>query len=242
MRLSLLPAVLLTLVLPAQAGADAALQRVFDLTRVQLNCEQVAPLLQQGMNAEQQNALGAAFAAGPFCEDLLERTSARLEPGQSEAAVKLLESPLVEHFAAAERAVGFDGDLVTYAQQLKERPPLGQRIDLVRRLDKAAYFSELLALLHYEAGKTRALVSLRATGGDLDEKALTEQSAGQLPQLQTSSLAFVEPVMLYAYRRTPSDQLAEYAALYEQPALHAVRRAIIEALPEVFAARRAQLK
>src|SRR5690606_26919835 len=113
MRLSLLPAVLLTFILPAQAGADVALPRVFELTRVQQNCEQVAPLLQQDMSAEQQQTLGAAFAAGPFCEDLLERTSARLEPGQSEAAVKLLESPLVEHFAAAERAVGLDGELAS---------------------------------------------------------------------------------------------------------------------------------
>lgn len=48
--------------------------------------------------------------------------------------------------------------------------------------------------------------------------------------------------MLYAYRQTPSEQLAEYAALYEQAPLRAVLEASAQALPEVFAARRAKLK
>src|SRR5690606_23420643 len=160
------------------------------------------------------------------------------KPAQLQAALELLQSPLAEHFTAAARAVGQDGGLPAYRQQLEERPPLGKRVELVRRLDKAAHTTELPTLLRYEVGTAPALVALRARGGDLDEKALAEQTAAQLAPLRESSSKGIEAFMLYAYRRTPSDQLEQYAALYEQAPLRAVLEASVAALPEVFAERR----
>lgn len=242
MRLPLLlVAVLLVLAGPVRA-ADATLERVLDLAGVKLLCEQTAPLLQRGMSAEQQKSLGRAFAAAPLCADLAKRVATRLEPAQLQEALKLLESPLAQHFTAAERAVGEDGGLAAYRQQLQARPPLGKRLELVRRLDKAAHTTELATLLRYEVGKTQALLTLRARGGDLDEKALAEQTAAQLAPLRASSASGVEAFMLYAYRQTPSDKLDEYAVLYEQAPLRAVLEASAKALPEVFAERRAKLK
>ncbi|PYC23391.1 hypothetical protein DMO17_12115 [Aquipseudomonas alcaligenes] len=240
MRLPLLFVLLLSLA-PA-VRADDTLARVLDLAGVQLLCAQTAPLLQRGMSAEQQQALGQVFAAGPLCADLGQRVAARLKPGQLDAALKLLDSDLARHFTAAERAVGADGGLAAYRQQLQQRPPLGKRVELVRRLDKAAHTTELATLLRYEVGKTQALLALRARGGDLDEQALAEQTAAQRAPLRESSAQGVEAFMLYAYRQTPSEQLEEYAALYEQAPLRAVLEASAQALPEVFAARRAKLK
>lgn len=242
MRLApLFTAALLVLSAPVRA-ADATLERVLDLAGVKLLCEQTAPLLQRGMNAEQQKALSQAFAAAPLCADLAKRVASRLKPEQSRQALALLESPLAQHFTAAERAVGDDGGLATYRQQLQERPPLGKRVELVRRLDKAAHTTELATLLRYEVGKTQALLALRARGGDLDEQALAEQTAAQRAPLRESSAKGIEAFMLYAYRQTPSDRLGDYAALYEQAPLRAVLEASVAALPQVFAARRARLK
>ena len=242
MRLShLLLAALLALAGPARA-ADNTLERVLELSGVKLLCEQTAPLLQRGMQAEQQKALGQAFAAAPLCRDLAAKVATQVKREQLDAALKLLDSPLARHFTAAERAVGKDGGLPAYRQQLQERPPLGKRLELVQRLDKAAHTTELATLLRYEVGKTQALLVLRARGGDLDEKSLAEQTAAQLPPLRESSAKGIEAFMLYAYRQTPSEQLAEYAALYEQAPLRAVLEASAQALPEVFAARRAKLK
>lgn len=241
MRLSFILTLLFCLAGPVRA-ADDSLARVLDLAGVQLLCEQTAPLLQRGMSDAQQQRLGQAFAAGPLCADLGKRVAKRLQPGQLEAALELLDSDLAHHFTAAERAVGEDGGLAAYRQQLQERPPLGKRVELVRRLDKAAHTTELATLLRYEVGKTQALLALRARGGDLDEQALAEQTAAQLAPLRESSAQGVEAFMLYAYRQTPSDKLAEYAALYEQAPLRAVLEASVQALPEVFAARRAQLQ
>lgn len=242
MRLShLLLAALLALAGPVRA-ADNTLERVLELSGVKLLCEQTAPLLQRGMQAEQQKALGQAFAAAPLCRDLASRVAKQVKREQLDAALKLLDSPLARHFTAAERAVGKDGGLPAYRQQLQERPPLGKRLELVQRLDKAAHTTELATLLRYEVGKTQALLVLRARGGDLDEKSLAEQTAAQLPPLRESSAKGIEAFMLYAYRQTPSEQLAEYAALYEQAPLRAVLEASAQALPEVFAARRAKLK
>ena len=242
MRLShLLLAALLALAGPARA-ADNTLERVLELSGVKLLCEQTAPLLQRGMQAEQQKALGQAFAAAPLCRDLAAKVAKQVKRKQLDAALKLLDSPLAQHFTAAERAVGEDGGLPAYRQQLQERPPLGKRLELVQRLDKAAHTTELATLLRYEVGKTQALLALRARGGDLDEKSLAEQTAAQLPPLRESSAKGIEAFMLYAYRQTPSEQLAEYAALYEQAPLRAVLEASAQVLPEVFAARRAKLK
>ncbi|MDD0842401.1 hypothetical protein [Pseudomonas sp. Gutcm_11s] len=242
MRLPLFLAATLFALAPPVQAADATLERVLDLAGVKLLCEQSAPLLQRGMNAEQQKALGQAFAAEPLCADLAKRVAAKVKPAQLQQALTLLDSPLAQHFTAAERAVGGDGGLAAYRQQLQERPPLGKRLELVQRLDKAAHTTELATLLRYEVGKTQALLALRARGGNLDEKALAEQTAAQLAPLRESSAKGIEAFMLYAYRQTPSDQLGEYAALYEQAPLRAVLDASVKALPEVFAARRAKLK
>lgn len=221
---------------------DSPLEQVLELAGVQLLCEQTLPLLQRGMNDEQQKALAPLFQAGPLCADLAKQVAPKLEAQQLQAALKLLDSPLARHFTAAERAVAADGGLAAYRQQLQERAPLQARLDLVRRLDQAAHTTELATLLRYEVGKTQALLALRARGGDLDEQALAEQTAAQLAPLRSSSASGVEAFMLYAYRSTPSTQLGEYAALYEQPPLQAVLQASIQALPAVFAARRARLK
>ncbi len=187
MRLShLLLAALLALAGPVRA-ADNTLERVLELSGVKLLCEQTAPLLQRGMQAEQQKALGQAFAAAPLCRDLAAKVAKQVKREQLDAALKLLDSPLARHFTAAERAVGEDGGLPAYRQQLQERPPLGKRLELVQRLDKAAHTTELATLLRYEVGKTQALLALRARGGDLDEKSLAEQTAAQLPPLRESS-------------------------------------------------------
>ena len=242
MRLShLLLAALLALAGSVRA-ADNTLERVLELSGVKLLCEQTAPLLQRGMQAEQQKALGQAFAAAPLCRDLAAKVATQVKREQLDAALKLLDSPLAQHFTAAERAVGKDGGLPAYRQQLQERPPLGKRLELVQRLDKAAHTTELATLLRYEVGKTQALLALRARGGDLDEKSLAEQTAAQLPPLRESSAKGIEAFMLYAYRQTPSEQLAEYAALYEQAPLNQLLKASVQALPAVFAERRAALK
>lgn len=241
MRLLVCAALLLSLTLPARA-ADTTLEQVLDLAGVQLLCEQTLPLLERGMAAEQQQVLGELFAAGPLCADLAEQVALKLAAPQLDAALKMLESPLAQHFTAAERAVGEEGGLAAYRQQLQARPPLAARLALVRRLDKAAHTSELATLLRYEVGKTQALLALRARGGDLDEPALEARTSAQLAPLRTSSASGVEAFMLYAYRTTPSDQLEQYAAMYEQVPLSTILQASSQALPVIFAARRARLK
>lgn len=242
MRLLTLIPLLFTLGTAQAAEAPAPLAKVLELAGVQLLCEQTAPLLQRGMPAKQQKQLAQVFAAGPLCADLARQLQRELPKAQLEEALRLLNSPLAQHFTAAERAVGSDGGLAAYRAQLSERPPRADRLQLVQRLDKAAHTTELATLLRYEVGKTQALLSLRSRGKDIDEKALSEQTAAQVAPLRASSASGVEAFMLYAYRSTPSDQLGEYAALYEQASLRAVLEASSKALPKLFAERRAKLK
>ncbi len=243
MRLLTLFSLLLALGSTAQAATPTpSIDKVLELAGVQLLCEQTAPLVQRGMPPKQQKQLAQAFAAGPLCAELASKLQRVLPKAQIDEALKLLNSPLAQHFTAAERAVGSDGGLAAYRAQLSERPPRQDRLQLVQRLDKAAHTTELATLLRYEVGKTQALLSLRSRGKDIDEKALAEQTAAQVAPLRASSASGVEAFMLYAYRSTPSEQLSEYAALYEQPALRAVLEASTKALPQLFAARRAKLK
>lgn len=225
---------------PPKAEAFAPL---FELAGIRLLCEQSAPLLQRGLN-EQQAELGRVFAADALCQDLAKRLVGTLDQAQLAHAQRLLDSPLARRFTAAERTVGEDGAeaLTNYRAQLAARPPRPARLALVRRLDVAAHTTALAALLRYEVGKTQALLALKARGETLDEQALSKQTAAQAQALRASSAEGVESFMLYAYRQMPSEQLDEYAALYEQAAVQLLLDSSEQALPALFAERRALLK
>ena len=226
---------------PPKAEAFAPL---FELAGIRLLCEQSAPLVQRGLTDQQQALLAKVFAADGLCLDLAKRLGSKLDQAQLEQAKSLLESPLAQGFTAAERSVGEGGGegLAAYRKQLGERPPREERLTLVRRLDAAAHTTTLATLLRYEVGKTQAYLALQERGESIGEKDLSSQTKAQEDALRTSSAEAVESFMLYAYRQMPSEKLAEYAALYEQPAVAQLLDSSVEILPELFAARRAQLK
>lgn len=226
---------------PPKAEAFAP---VFELAGIRLLCEQSAPLVQRGLNDQQQAKLAKVFAAEALCLDLAKKLVGRLDQTQLQQALSLLESPLAQGFTAAERAVGESGadGLAAYRKQLVERPPREERLQLVRRLDAAAHTTALATLLRYEVGKTQAFLALQSRGESIDEKALSTQTKAQEDALRASSADAVESFMLYAYRQMPSEKLAEYAALYEQPAVAQLLDGSVQVLPQLFAARRAQLK
>lgn len=244
MRLLLLP-LLLLVVATAQAEPTPAraLLPLFELAGIHLLCEQSAPLLQRGQNEAEQKRLAQLFAGEAFCLELAKRVGSRFDTQQSEQVRERLDSPLARRFTAAERAVGEQPEgLAEYRQRLQEQPPRGARLDLVKRLDAAARTTELASLLRYEVGKTQALLALRARGENLDEAELQAQTQKQAEAIRQSSEQAVETFMFYAYRQMPSDQLAEYAALYEHASVSQLLAISLEVVPQLFAERREQLR
>jgi hypothetical protein len=227
----------------AQAAAPKteAFAPVFELAGIRLLCEQSAPLVQRGLDDKQALKVAKAFDADSLCLDLAKGLASELDQAQLQEVHKLLDSPLSQRFTVAERSV--DGEaLATYRAQLAERPPRQERLELVRRLDAAAQTTNLATLLRYEAGKTQAVLALKARGESIDEQALSTHTKAQEEALRVSSVEAVESFMLYAYRQMPSEQLGEYAALYEHPAVARLFQSSVALLPKLFAARRAQLK
>lgn len=223
--------------------APAAFEKVFSLAGISLLCEQAAPLLLDDLPGADKAQLAKQFAADQLCADLAKLLAAQFTAEQLQQAQTLLESPLAQQFTAAERAVGENGnELAKYREQLTLRPPRAERLALVQRLDNAAQTTALATLLLYEVGKTQAVWVLKAEGGSIDEATLSSRTTLQRDALQEPSQQAVHAFMLFAYRQTPSPQLAEYAALYEQAPIKNLLSASVEALPKVFAARRAALK
>ncbi|MDH0334575.1 hypothetical protein [Metapseudomonas otitidis] len=220
--------------------APAQLDRAFALAGVRLLCEQSGTLLQRGAPESYQKQLASAFAAEAVCADLAAAVAPRLEAAQLTEIEQALGSELARRFTAAEREV--DDGLVDYRKQLADKPPRADRVELVHRLDRAARTTDLAALLRYEVGKTLALLSLRQRGERISESALAQQTAQQAEGIHASSAQAVESFMLYAYRQMPSEQVQAYAELYERPAVKRLLDASLEALPGVFAKRRALLK
>lgn len=228
----------------AAAPKAEAFTPVFELAGIRLLCEQSAPLVQRGLSDAQQVSLGQVFAADALCLDLAKRLTTQLDQAQVAKVQSLLDSPLAQQFTAVERRVGESGaeGLAAYRKQLLEHPPREDRLQLVRRLDAAAHTTTLATVLRYEAGKTQALLALQARGESIDETALNTQTQAQEQALRASSAEAVESFMLYAYRQMPSEQVAEYAALYEHDAVARLLNGSVAALPALFAARRAQLR
>jgi hypothetical protein len=238
---------LMLLVSPWATAADnAQAYKLFELAGINVLCEQSAPLAQKGLSPALQAQVAKAFAAQGLCDDLVQRLSSKLSAQQFSEALALLQTPLAQSFTAAERAVGESEDgsqgLAAYRQQLKERPPRADRLQLVQRLDAASHTTDLATLLRYEAGKTQAWLSLQERGESIDEQALSAQTSRQAAELRSSSAQAVESFMLYAYRQMPSAQLTEYAELYEQPAVTLLMSSSLEVMPQLFAERRAKLK
>lgn len=243
MRALLLPLLLASGVLRAEPAAPQQLLPVFELAGIHLLCEQAAPLLLRDPQAQQQASLAALFASESLCLDLARRVAVSLEAGQLEQARERLESPLARHFTAIERAVGEQPEaLAEYRQRLAQQPPRGARLELVQRLDAAAHTTDLASLLRYEVGKTQALLALKARGDDLAEGELQDQTRSQAQAIRQSSAQAVRDFMLYAYRQTPSGQLADYVALYEHPAVHRLLAASVAAVPQLFAERRQHIR
>jgi hypothetical protein len=244
MRFLIVVPLLLTATLArAEALAPNAFNKAFELAGISLLCEQAAPLLQRGLPQAQQAKLAKAYASAQLCADLARQLATKFTAKQLQQAQRLLESPLAQQLTAAERAVGEQAtELASYREQLSSRPPRADRLALVQRLDQAAQTTVLATLLRYEVGKTQAVLALKAQGGSIDEATLSSKTTAQRDALQASSQQGVQAFMLFAYRQTPSDQLAEYAALYEQEPIKSLLSASVAGLPSVFAARRATLK
>ncbi|GIZ13716.1 hypothetical protein [Pseudomonas sp. NCCP-436] len=244
MRFALLPLLSLLMVpVRAEPVPPQALLPLFELAGVYLLCEQSLPLLQRGLETVEQQQLAPLFVPEELCLDLARRVSGSVDSAAVEQVHSLLDSPLARRFTAAERAVGEDPrGLSEYRQRLSQQPPRGVRLELVRRLDAAALTTELASLLRYEVGKTQALLVLLAQGEDLDEAELQTRTQEQARALRESSAQGVESFMLYAYRQMPSDQLTEYAALYEHPSVSQLLGASLEAVPLLFGERRERLR
>jgi hypothetical protein len=244
MRLPMLVLLLISNLAHAEPGKVADFAPVFELAGIRLLCEQSAPLLARGLSEQRQAQLGDAFAADALCQDLARQLADTFDQAVLQQIQGVLDSPVARRFGEAERAVGEDGGaaLASYRVQLAQRPPRKERLALVRRLDSAAHTTTLASLLRYEVGKTQALLALMARGETLDEQALSRQTASQATALRASSVEAVESFMLYAYRQIPSAQLAEYAALYEQPMVRLLLESSAQVLPRLFAERRAALR
>ncbi|MBH3341127.1 hypothetical protein I5L51_18600 [Pseudomonas mendocina] len=244
MRLFLLPLLLLAAVTARAEPATAkTLLPLFELAGIHLLCEQSAPLLQRGQGDAEQKRLARLFASEAFCLDLAKRVGSRFDATQAEQANERLDSPLAQRFTIAERAVGEQPEgLAEYRQRLQAQPPRGARLELIKRLDAAARTTELASLLRYEVGKTQALLALRARGENLAEAELQAQTQKQADAIRQSSEQAVETFMFYAYRQMPSDQLAEYAALYEHASVSQLLAISLEVVPQLFAERREQLR
>src|SRR5690606_31861057 len=244
MRLFLLPLLLLAAItVRAEPASAKTLLPLFELAGIHLLCEQTVPMLQRGQGEAEQKRLAQLFAGEPVCLDLARRVGKRFDDMQGEQVRERLDSPLAQRFTAAERAVGEQPEgLAEYRQRLQEQPPRGVRLELIKRLDAAARTTELASLLRYEVGKTQALLALRARGENLSEAELQAQTQKQAEAIRQSSAQAVESFMFYAYRQMPSDQLADYAALYEHPSVSQWLAISLEVVPQLFDERRQQLR
>jgi len=227
----------------AKPPAPADLQAVFTLAGVGALCEQTRPLLLRGLPEPAASRLGKQeFSSEALCRALAAKVAAGYDQ-QLERARTLLSSPLAQRFSAAEKAVGDEPQAFeAYRKQLAERPPRGARVELVKALDEAAHTTDLAHLLRYEIGKTQAWLVLAEHGESITEAELSERTAKESEALRSSSQQGIETFMLFAYRRIPSEQISEYLALYQDEAVATLLRRTVEAIPQVFAERRAALR
>ncbi|MCJ8168187.1 hypothetical protein [Atopomonas sediminilitoris] len=250
MRVSKLVSLLAVLVglMPTVAQADVS--RSFELAGVNLLCQQAAPLmvrgLPQNLSEQYQSVLQANFAADELCASLERDVALTLSDEDLAKVNVLLDNPIALIMTEQERLAtgpGPEGSLglATYGAKVAKEPPRGPRVELVKRLDRAAQTSALTSRLRYEVGKTQALLNVLSQEAVLSEDELSRQTAEHGRKLDELSREQVTVFLLYAYRKIPSETLQAYVELYEQPPVKALMLTVRESLSHVFAERRARL-
>ncbi len=220
------PAVLLLLLLllppPALAGTAALLQQLGVVDALE-GFPTVLELAAAARNEESR-------PPGPVTVDaLLQRVVARVESevagDQREAAAALLSSPLARRARGrVEAAAGPDQfqRVASYREQLRARPPLPVRRELLQQLVVASRSAELAAALQ---GLAEALLDPGV-----------EQTPGVLAARQAARSNAMQPVLedyyLYVYRHLRNEELRQYHALLREAPVQAVLAAALQALTE----------
>lgn len=227
----------------AQELDSQLMQSVLQLSGVGLLCEQAQPLLEQGLPEAARESLGKAFSAQVFCQRLGDKLQMRLSSAQLRQAQRELQASWVQRFTVLEQQVGQESEgLKSYRAQVAERPVRGERVELLKQLDKAAQTSELAYVMRYEIGKTQLQLALQQQSKLADEQQLIEHTQDLQAKLRQASEQGVQSFMLYAYRRVPSSELQPYVQLHQAGATGVVLKAVVDTLPGLFAEQRADLR
>jgi hypothetical protein len=160
-------------------------------------------------DGEMEKMLKEAFTAKGFIDRGASEVKKNFDEKRVKAAIEMMSTPLSKRMTEMEKAQPSKADVEAFAAQ----PPTAQRMDLIRKLDKASKSTELMSQLSIAAA--RAAASSAAAN---DPKKLARIDA----EIETARGQMMETLrnnvlggMALIYRKSSDADLTEYVKLQE---------------------------
>lgn len=217
---ALLLLLLLLLPLPALAGTTAVLQQLGVVDAL----EGFPAVLELATAArDEESRTSDPVSVDTLLRRVVARVEAEVASDQRDAAAALLSSALARRARGrVEAAAGPDQfqRVAAYREQLRARPPLPARRELLQQLVVASRSAELAAALQ---GLAEALLDPAG-----------EHAHGVLAARQAARSEVMQPVLedyyLYVYRHLRNEELRQYHALLREAPVQAMLEAVLQAL------------
>ncbi len=182
------------------------------------------PLIRQHEDHQQLKLLQQRLLVSSGAEVMLDQVTAHVAQHWSTVTAQsldILAQPLpsrVRNFDIAMEMPGAIGKFEAFRQQQALQPVAAERIDLMKRIDRALKTSAVAALLQTELETTAVLLSAAMTDQPRPE---VDTASIRQHQRQQYMAALVVELHLYSYRFMKDDELQAYVVLLEQPTLQA---------------------
>lgn len=228
------------------AGVSAVLAQTDLLIQQEIANLEKAPL---GFSASELQTLQQQMLdrLGPqqLQADIIARLQQSLTAQQQQELQRLLQSPRTRFLhtlqAQLDDAVVREA-MRSYKVQVKENAPNEQRLELLSELDDSLQQSALETELKVELRKQLlAMVTQIKTNESFSEALLDQQLADYRRDLESSISRNALYAYLYLFKRTPSPQVQELIATYNQPAYEQFMALCHDTLQDSFRAAREQM-
>lgn len=254
-RITIVAALLCTSLSVSADNTDALIGEVLSLAGVGKQLEEISHFAKNEIETRKEalaesdyrslkNGMTSVFASEKLRQTVEKSLAQAARDARFAAWRDTLKQPLITKMAQLENQASGEAafrELSAYAEKLQQFPPPPARVDLVTRLAKATYATDLAMDSHIAVTKTLlrlinpSLPENKRLDAKKEERILTDLRSQLAENLKDVAMI----TYLYTYRDVSDEELNQYTALYEtgpgqwatESIVKAIRAALDVAVP-----------
>lgn len=215
------------------AGVDKQLEEISRFAKNEIETRK--EVLAESDYLSLKNGMSSIFASEKLRQAVAKNLEQPARDARFTAWRDTLKQPLITKMAQLENQASGEAafhELNTYAEKLQHFPPPPARVELVTRLAKATYATELAMDSHIAV--TKALLRLINPSLPENKRLDTKKEDQILTDLRSQLAENLKDVAmityLYTYREVSDEELNQYATLYETSPGQWITESLVKAI------------